>query len=191
MIKQFRIAFELKPGSSILTFRARHVPNAPEGCLEARWRDWHLTILLTNFSRICQKMPKYFFEIDVGGVRMDCYGSVWTRMGPYGPWGLPGGFLGPPGALGGPERGVKGGSPPGGGARGALLGGLPISLRGILTYMALRAAYGTGELRLRRSHGGHHKENNISQAQEARRSKSGSQPHDVFFGGCVEMGEWR
>ena len=142
MIKQFRIAFGLKPGSSILTFRARHVPNAPEGCLEARWRDWPLTILLTNFSRICQKMPKYFFEIDVGGVRMDSYGSVWTRMGPYGPWGLPGGFLGPPGALGGPERGVKGGSPPGG-ARGALLGGLPISLRGILTYMPLRAAYGT------------------------------------------------
>ena len=62
-------------------------------------------------------------------------------MGPYGPWGLPGGFLGPPGALGGPERGVKGGSPPGG-ARGALLAGLPISLRGILTYMPLRAAYG-------------------------------------------------
>ena len=81
-------------------------------------------------------MPKYFVEIDVGGVRMDSYGSVWTRMGPYGPWGLPGGFLGPPGALGGPERGVKGGSPPGG-ARGALLGGLPSSLRGILTYMAL------------------------------------------------------
>ena len=108
MIKQFRIAFGLKPGSSILTFRARHVPNAPEGCLEARWRDWHLTILLTNFSRICQKMPKYFFEIDVGGVRMDSYGSVWTRMGPYGPWGLPGGFLGPPGALGDPKRGVSG-----------------------------------------------------------------------------------
>ena len=114
MIKQFRIAFGLKMGSSILTFRARHVPNAPEGCLEARWRDWPLTILLTNFSRICQKMPKYFFEIDVGGVRMDSYGSVWTRIGPYGPWGFPGGFLGPPGALGGPERGVKGGSPPGG-----------------------------------------------------------------------------
>ena len=108
MIKQFRIAFGLKPGSSILTFRARHVPNAPEGCLEARWRDWPLTILLPNFSRICQKMPEYLFEIDVGGVRMDCYGSVWTRMGPYGPWGLPGGFLGPPGALGGPKRGVKG-----------------------------------------------------------------------------------
>ena len=84
---------------------------------------------------------KYVLEIDLGGVRMDSYGSVWTRMGPYGPWGLPGGFLGPPGALGGPERGVKGGSPPGG-ARGALLGGLPISLRGILTYMPLRAAYG-------------------------------------------------
>ena len=109
MIKQFRIAFGLKPGSSILTFRARHVPNAPEGCLEARWRDWPLTILLTNFSRNCQKMPKYFFEIDVGGVRMDSYGSVWTRMGPYGPWGLPGAlapqkggfrFLG----VGGPPR---------------------------------------------------------------------------------------
>ena len=49
-------------------------------------------------------MPKYVFEIDVGGVRMDSYGSVWTRIGPYGPWGLPGGFLGPPGALGGPKR---------------------------------------------------------------------------------------
>ena len=153
MIKQFRIAFGLKPGSSILTFRARHVPNAPEGCLEARWRDWPLTILLTNFSRICQKMPKYFFEIDVGGVRMDSYGSVWTRMGPYGPWGLPGGFLGPPGALGGPERGVKGGSPPGG-ARGALLGGLPISLRGILTYMALWPAYMYRSLLLKQIHKG-------------------------------------
>ena len=86
-------------------------------------------------------MSTYFLEIDVGGVRMDSYGSVWTRMGPYGPWGLPGGFLGPPGALGGPVRVVKGGSPPGGG-RGALLGGLPISLRGILTYMALWPAYG-------------------------------------------------
>ena len=59
-------------------------------------------------------METYFFEIDLGGVRMDPYGSVWTRMGPHGPWGLPGGFLGPPGALGGPERGVKGCSPPGG-----------------------------------------------------------------------------
>ena len=64
-----------------------------------------VTAPLTYVFRICQKMPKYFFEIDVGGVRMDSYGSVWTRMGPYGPWGLPGGFLGPPGALGGPERG--------------------------------------------------------------------------------------
>ena len=49
---------------------------------------------------------------------MDSYGSVWTRMGPYGPWGLPGGFLGPPGALGGPKTGLSGflrggGSPPG------------------------------------------------------------------------------
>ena len=93
-----------------------------------------------NLFQKLSKMPTYHFEIDVGAVRMDSYGSVWTRMGPYGPWGLPGGFLGPPGALGGPERGVKGGSPPGG-ARGALLGGLPISLRGILTYMPARAAY--------------------------------------------------
>ena len=52
--------------------------------------------------------------------------------------------MGVPGALGGPEREVKGGSPPGG-ARGALLGGLPISLRGILTYMALWPAYGLKE----------------------------------------------
>ena len=76
--------------------------------LEARWRDWPLTILLTKLSRNCQKLPKYFFEIDVGGVRMDSYGSVWTRMGPYGPWGLPGGFLRPPGALGAPKRRVSG-----------------------------------------------------------------------------------
>ena len=40
-------------------------------------------------------MPKYLFEIDVGGVRMDSYGSVWTRMGPYGPWGPLQGFPGP------------------------------------------------------------------------------------------------
>ena len=59
-------------------------------------------------------MPKYLFEIDVGGARVDSYGSVWTRMGPYGPWGFPWGFLGPPGALGGPERGVTGVPPPGG-----------------------------------------------------------------------------
>ena len=71
-------------------------------------------------------------------------GSVWILMDPYGPvWSL-GTPLGLPGALGGPERGVKGGSPPGG-ARGALLGGLPISLRGILTYMALWPAYGLSE----------------------------------------------
>ena len=39
MIKQFRIAFGLKMGSSILTFRARQDANAPEASLEARWRD--------------------------------------------------------------------------------------------------------------------------------------------------------
>ena len=39
---------------------------------------------------------------------MDSYGYVWTRMGPYGPWGLPGGFLGPPGGLGEPKRRVSG-----------------------------------------------------------------------------------
>ena len=47
---------------------------------------------------------------------MDPYGSVWTRMGPYGPWGLPGGFLWPPGALGGPKGGFQvfgGGGPDG------------------------------------------------------------------------------
>ena len=60
---------------------------------------------------------------------MDPYGSVWS-LGT--PWGLPGASWGP----GGPRKGVKGGSPPGG-ARGALLGGLPISLRGILTSMPL------------------------------------------------------
>ena len=140
MIKQFRIPFGLKPGSSILTFRARHVPNAPEGCLEARWRDWPLTILLTNFSRICQKMPKYLFEIDVGGVRMDSYGSVWTRIGPYGPWGLPGGFLGPPGALGGPERGVKGVHPPGG-PGGPSWEACLLALRGLIGCLGLLLAY--------------------------------------------------
>ena len=84
-------------------------------------------ILEFNFSRTVE-------DIKTLESFKNSYGSVWTRMGPYGPWGLPGGFLGPPGALGVPEKGVKGGSPPGG-ARGALLGGLPISLRGILTYM--------------------------------------------------------
>ena len=39
MIKQFRIAFGLKMGSSILTRRARKDANAPEASLEARWRD--------------------------------------------------------------------------------------------------------------------------------------------------------
>ena len=77
-----------------------------------------LDAFLTNFSKNYPKMSKYLLKIDLGGVRMDPYGSVWTRMGPYGPWGLPGGFLGPPGALGGPKRGVLGflgvggGSPP-------------------------------------------------------------------------------
>ena len=85
MIKQFRIAFGLKMGSSILTFRARQDANAPEASLEARWRDWPLTFFLTNFSKIYPKMSKYLLKIDLGGVRMDPYGSVWTRMGPYGP----------------------------------------------------------------------------------------------------------
>ena len=130
MIKQFRIAFGLKPGSSILTFRARHVPNAPEGCLEARWRDWHLTILLTNFSRICQKMPKYFFEIDVGGVRMDSYGSVWTRMVPGDSLGASWGLLGPWGAQMGGKGFFGGGPPPGGALLRVCLGlsRVPISL---------------------------------------------------------------
>ena len=79
-----------------------------------------IDVFLSFFSDFFPKMTKYFFEIDVGGVRMDSYGSVWTRMGPYGPWGLPGGFLGPPGALGGPDRGITGGSRPRG-AWGALL----------------------------------------------------------------------
>ena len=85
MIKQFRIAFGLKTGSFILTFRARQDANAPEASLEARWRDRSLTFLLTNFSKIDPKMTKYLLKLDLGGVRMDPYGSVWTRMGPYGP----------------------------------------------------------------------------------------------------------
>ena len=79
---------------------------------------------------------------------MDPYGSVWSLRTP---WGLPGASWGP----GGPEKGGIGVLTPGG-ARGGLLGGLPISpswanrlprlpisLRGILTYMALWPAYGT------------------------------------------------
>ena len=72
---------------------------------------------------------------------MDPYGPVLVRMVPGASLGASGGRLGPPGAPGGPERWGEGDSPPGGG-RGAFLGGLPISLRGILTYMPLRAAYG-------------------------------------------------
>ena len=85
-------------------------------------------------------MPKYLFEIDVGGVRMDSYGSVWTRMGPYGPWGLPGGFLGPPGALGGPEREVKGGSPPGG-PGGPCWEACLLALRGLIGCLGCLLAY--------------------------------------------------
>ena len=50
MIKQFRIPFELKTGSSVLTFRARHVPNAPEACLEARWRYCQFAKMGRTFS---------------------------------------------------------------------------------------------------------------------------------------------
>ena len=68
---------------------------------------------------------------------MDPYGPVWVRMVPGDSLGASWGVLGPWGA----RKGGKGGFTPVG-ARGALLGGLPISLRGILTYMPLRAAYG-------------------------------------------------
>ena len=47
------IAFGLKMGSSILTFRARHVPNAPEACLEARWRDWQFAKRAGLFPSKC------------------------------------------------------------------------------------------------------------------------------------------
>ena len=46
---------------------------------------------------------------------MDPYGSVWTRMGPYGPWGLPGaswGLLGLPGAKKGGFQFLGGGGVP-------------------------------------------------------------------------------
>ena len=56
---------------------------------------------------------------------MDSYGSVWTRIGPYGSWGLPGGFLGPPGALGGPRRGGK-----------QVLGFGGLGWGGVLTYLS-------------------------------------------------------
>ena len=85
MIKQFRIPFGLKLGSSILTFRARHVPNPPEARLEARWREWPLTFLLTRNLNFVKNNKYFFLEIDLGGVRRNSYGSVWTRMGPYGP----------------------------------------------------------------------------------------------------------
>ena len=84
MIKQFRIAFGLKMGSSILTFRARQDANAPEASLESRWRDWPLTFFDKLFQKLSE-ISKYVLKIDLGGVRMDPYGSVWTRMGPYGP----------------------------------------------------------------------------------------------------------
>ena len=48
----------------------------------ARLADDHFfETLFQNLSKNAQ----FFFEIDVGGVRMDSYGSVWTRIGPYGP----------------------------------------------------------------------------------------------------------
>ena len=84
MIKQFRIAFGLKMGSSILTFRARQDANAPETSLEARWRDWPSTFFDKLFQKY-PKMSKYLLKTDLGGVRMDPYESVRTRMGPYGP----------------------------------------------------------------------------------------------------------
>ena len=43
-----------------------------------------LALDVTNFSKIGQKMSKYLLKIGLGGVRMDPYGFVWTRMGPYG-----------------------------------------------------------------------------------------------------------
>ena len=85
MIKQFRIAFGLNMGSSILTCRARQDANAPETSLEARWRDRPLTFSLTFFAKFDQNMTNYLLKIDRGGGRMDAYGAVWTRMGPYGP----------------------------------------------------------------------------------------------------------
>ena len=39
MLKQVRIAFGLKMGSSILTLRSPQGANAPGASLEARWRD--------------------------------------------------------------------------------------------------------------------------------------------------------
>ena len=108
MIKQFRIPFGLKPGSSILTFRARHVPNAPEGCLEARWRDWPLTFFCQTFPKILQKLSKNVNIFVENWSGRGPYGFLWIRMDPYGsvwslrtPWGLPGASWGP----GGPKKG--------------------------------------------------------------------------------------
>ena len=63
---------------------------------------------------------------------MDPYGPVWVRMVPEDSLGASWGLLGPWGAR---KGGYMGFDP--GGAGGALLGGLPIRLRGILTYMPL------------------------------------------------------
>ena len=117
MIKQFRIPFGLKPGSSILTFRARHVPNAPEGCLEARWRDWPLTFFCQTFPKNLQNLSKNVKIFVENWSGRGPYGFLWIRMDPYGsvwslrtPWGLPGASWGP----GGSKKGGKGVLPPGG-----------------------------------------------------------------------------
>ena len=94
-------------------------------------------------------MSKYLLKIDPGGVSMDPYGPVWVRMVPEDSLGASWGLRGPWGV----QRGGKGDLTPGG-ARGALLGGLPISpswanrlprlpisLRGILTYTAAWPSY--------------------------------------------------
>ena len=77
MIKQFRIAFGLKPGSSILTFRARHVPNAPEACLEARWRDYFFSKWTGLFPCKCIPLIEQGRNLVVFFWKMHMFLSKW------------------------------------------------------------------------------------------------------------------
>ena len=95
-------------------------------------------LIFDIFSKIGQHTSFVFLKIDLGGVWMDPYGSVWVRMVPGDLFqGLPG-----PNPLKIIEKygfgffwgWGRGGDP--------LPWALPSSLRGILTYLALRPAYG-------------------------------------------------
>ena len=134
MIKQFRIAFGLKMGSSILTFRARQDANAPETSLEARWRDWPLTFFCQTFPKILQNVSKNVKIFVENWSGRGPYGFLWIRMDPYGsvwslrtPWGLPGASWGP----GGSKKGGKGVLTPGGAGGPSWVASL-LALRGLI-----------------------------------------------------------